>query len=178
MVVLGSPVLCAARQADSEPPPASKDAAVHCRNSRWAKANRGGGAACGSIVKVEAIGDAKYGSVCCASFLISPWACCQCLTSLPCRVNSRLRGLRVVLLVVLHSVLLGSVLISGVLFGGELLVLLNGRSSRGCWLLWCLGSECSTPRLPALLQLVASCRDVQRSRNLAVVRVVCSIVKM
>ena len=92
--------------------------------------------------------------------------------------NSRSRGLRVVLLVVLHSVLLGSVLISGVLFGGELLVQLNGRSSKGCWLLWCLGSECSSPRLPALLFLVPSCPDVQRSGNLSVARVGCSVVKM
>jgi hypothetical protein len=45
------------------------------------------------------------------------------------------RGLRVVLLVLVRGVLLGSVLMGGVLFGGEQLVLLDGRSSSGCWLL-------------------------------------------
>jgi len=69
--------------------------------------------------------------------------------------DSRLRDLRVVLLVVLYSVLLGSSLM-----GGELLALLNERSSSVCWLLWYLGFECSSSRLPVLLLLVASCRDV------------------
>ena len=69
--------------------------------------------------------------------------------------RSRSRGLRVVLLVVLRSVLLGCSLM-----GGELLALLYERSSSVCWLLWCLGFECSSSRLPALLLLFASCRDV------------------
>ena len=80
---------------------------------------------------------------------------------------SRLRDLRIVLLVVLYGVLLGSSLM-----GGELLALLNERSSSVCWLLWCLGFESCSSRLPALLLLVASCRDVQRSGNLTVARVV------
>jgi hypothetical protein len=94
------------------------------------------------------------------------------------RGGSQSCGLRVVLLVVLRGVLPGSVLMGGVLFGGELLVLLNGGSSRGCWLFWRLGFECSSPQLPTLVLPIASCGDVQRPENLTVARVFRSLVTM